>query len=365
MKVNRPLGMKEIDLIEKPRITPLGGILAFICWALYAVLFSLAIAAAEQGPFLDVLVGQFVGTMILFALTVPAWWFILREMDNRSWWLRIAAHLLYAPLFGWLGMELFLFYTQTFIPNPEVSEAIEEAYPFIVGTNITLYFVYFAVLHAVRAISRLRYQRRRAAELLALARESELAALKAQLNPHFLFNTLNSISALAGDDAEATRSMIRRLAEMLRYAIDSSKRDMVSLQEEIEFTKAYLAIEEQRMADRLTVEWRIDEGALDELIPPIIIQPLVENAVKHGITPLESGGKISITVHRNTDHIDISVKDNGVGVSPEWNPEDSNGIGLANTKMRLEKRFGAAASFNTAIDPAGGFLSEFTVPIYN
>lgn len=357
--------IQDIDQMGKPRITLPGALVVLLCWMIYAVLFSLSVAAAGQGPFWGVLGGQVIANLMLFALTLPAWWLILREMDAKSWGQRILAHLLYAPLFGWMGVESFLIFSRRFIPDPTVVAAIEEAYPFILGTNITLYVVYFSILHAVRAISRLRYQKRRAAELLLLAQESELSALKAQLNPHFLFNTLNSISALAGDDAEATRSMIRRLAEMLRYAIDSSKRDMVTFREEIAFTEAYLAIEKQRMADRLVIHWSIDEKAKEELIPPIILQPLVENAVKHGIAPLESGGKVTITVVHSPEKIDVSVKDDGVGSSADMAISDSTGIGLANTRMRLEKRFGSHASFYAATDPQGGFMSKFSVPIYN
>ena len=357
--------MPELDHIEKPRITPLGSVLLIVCWLVYTLLYSFAITAAgQQGSFLGIFIGQCIGNTILIALTMPAWWFIFRGMDDRSWWVRILMHLIYAPLFGWLGTELLLIYTRALVPDGSVTATIEEAYPFIVGTNITLYLVQFSIMHAVRAIGRLRYQRQRAAELLVLAQESELAALKAQLNPHFLFNTLNSINALAGDDPEATRSMIARLAEMLRYAIDSSKRDMVSLEEEINFTKAYLAIEQQRMADRLTVDWDVDAQVLDELIPPIILQPLVENAVKHGIAPRESGGTIAISIHRNANAINVSVKDDGLGENAiPLEPISSNGIGLANTRKRLKKRYEGRASFSAAADPAGGFESAFSVPV--
>lgn len=352
----------ELDYIEKPRITLAGSLIVLFCWGMYAVIYSLAVTAAGQGPFPGVLLGQLVGNLILLALTMPAWWFILREMDTKSWWMRILAHTLYAPLFAWVGAALFFVYARFTMPDPQATAAIKEAFPFIIVTNITAYLVYFAILHASRAILRLRYQKKRAAELLNLARESELAALKAQLNPHFLFNTLNSISALAGGDPEATRSMISQLAEMLRYAIDSSKRDMVSMQEEIDFTRAYLAIEKERMADRLTVNWNVDEHALDEFIPPIIIQPLVENAIKHGLAPRESGGAITITVYKNTETIDVSVKDDGLGAAVELDLDAANGIGLANTKKRLKNRFGSHASFSASTDPSGGFVSAFSIP---
>ena len=355
--------MNDWDHHDKLRITPLGVGVTLLGWGVYAVFYSLAVAASEQGPFWGVLTGQLVAASILLTLTMPAWWFILREMDNQSWWLRILAHVLYAPVFGWLGVTLFLSFTRLTVPDVTAYDTIKEAFPFIMTSNITIYFVYFSLLHAVRAISRLRYQKKRAAELLNLARERELAALKAQLNPHFLFNTLNSISALAGDDAEATRSMIHQLAEMLRYAIDSSKRDLVTLKEEMAFTRAYLAIEEKRMGDRLTVQWHVEDGALDELIPPILIQPLVENAVKHGLAPSESGGTISITVKREKEAIHVLVKDDGVGAPAEWKESHSTGIGLANTRKRLANRFGTQASFFAGSGSPGGFVSSFSIPV--
>ena len=338
--------------------------LVMACWAIYAVLYTMSIVVANDSQvFWDILIGQLIDSATLLSLTLPAWWLIFRELENASWWIRIVLHVLYASLYGWVGIELLLFFTKNFVSDPSVFTTIETAYPFIIGTNITLYSVHFAVLHAIRLISRLRYQRQRATELLALARESELAALKAQINPHFLFNTLNSISALAGSDPGATRRMISRLADMLRYALDSSKRDLVSLREEVAFTEAYLDIEKQRMPDRLSVEWKIDERALDELLPPIVIQPLVENAIKHGIAPRESGGTVCITAKIDNDMIELMVKDNGIGSSLNWDEESTNGIGLTNTRSRLENMYGELVSFQARPVAPNGFSSSFKVPV--
>ncbi len=354
--------MNGLEQLAKPRITPTGVALAVVCWGIYTFLYSLSIVAANDVQFWGVFVGQIIGNAMLLILTLPAWWYIFRALHQSRWWLRVALHLAYAPLFGWLGVEGFLLYCYWFVPHPEVAAHVESVYPFIIGTNITLYIVHFSVLHAVRAIARLGHQQRRAAELQLLAHQSELSALRAQINPHFLFNTLNSISALAGDNPEATRNMISRLAEMMRYAIDSSKRDLVTLREEIEFTKAYLSIECQRMSDRMTVEWDIDRDVMDELLPPIVIQPLVENAIKHGIAPRESGGALRITIRRNVDVIDIAVEDNGIGAPQDLETTSKNGIGLANTRARLEKHYGSRVFFETQPLSPHGFSAAFRIP---
>ncbi len=216
--------------------------------------------------------------------------------------------------------------------------------------------------HALRILHRLRVKEKQAAELQALAKESELAALKAQINPHFLFNTLNSMNAMVKRDPEETRNMIIQLGDLLRYALDSSRRDLVMLEEELAFSKAYLQLESHRFADRLAVEFDIAPGLEHVLIPPMVLQPLVENAIKHNIGRREEGGEITIRVTAADEQVHIMVEDKGRGEMLHQ-VTSKTGIGLSNTTSRLEKRLGPAAALRTEDLRPTGFRVSFSVPL--
>jgi two-component system LytT family sensor kinase len=232
----------------------------------------------------------------------------------------------------------------------------------MVFSYATLYVLQFAIYHGIQIMLRLRQKEKEALELAVLAREQELSALKSQINPHFLFNTLNSISAVASRDAEETRTMIAELGDLFRYATEISKRDLVPLQEELEFTRSYLDLESKRIGDRLQVEYRIAPEAAQCRIPPLILQPLVENAIKHGIEPSETGGRLSIVIEVIKGCLVTRIVDTGVGPPPAARL-DANGIGLRNTDLRLRKLFGEGAAVQTRIMEAGGFEVTFSIPI--
>jgi two-component system, LytTR family, sensor kinase len=188
----------------------------------------------------------------------------------------------------------------------------------------------------------------KAAQLETQLAQSQLNSLKMQLHPHFLFNTLNSISALIHDDAKTANEMLVRLSELLRIALNSEKMQKVSLKEELEFLQSYLEIEKMRLQDGLTVHFEIEKETLDAKIPNLILQPIVENAVKHGISSLSEGGKLLIKSRLENGFVELSVKDNGVGIKDS--AIKSNGIGLKNTQERLEKIYGENHTFEIILD---------------
>lgn len=194
--------------------------------------------------------------------------------------------------------------------------------------------VFFAYRYFIENQKKLKLE----AELRNSALKSELSALKAQLNPHFLYNVFNTISASVPPEQENTRNMIAELSDLFRYQLKASQVEKVTLREELEFVKKYLQLEKERFQDRLSVSIEVDEHILDDKIPPMLLQPLVENSIKHGISSLIEGGEISIKIKKKEGSLYFEIADTGVGIE---NKEAvfNKGIGLTNTKLRLEKMY--------------------------
>ena len=175
-------------------------------------------------------------------------------------------------------------------------------------------------------------------ELRQAALKSELAALKAQLNPHFLFNVFNTINSTIPKEHEETRSLTADLADLFRYQLQASKADLVPLGDEIDFLRKYLHLEQARFEDRLQVSINVDESLMNYPIPPMILQPLVENSLRHGLSSLVEGGSISISIQKTQDKLHFSIADTGIGIADK-KAIFENGTGLKNTKLRLENMY--------------------------
>jgi signal transduction histidine kinase len=183
--------------------------------------------------------------------------------------------------------------------------------------------------------------------------ESQLQTLQRQLQPHFLFNTLHAISTLMHRDVEAADRMLSRLSELLRLTLNKVGQQDVPLSEEIDFLAKYLQIEQTRFQDRLTVRFDVEAEALDGLVPRMLLQPLVENAIKHGIAPQPGPGEIAIVAHRDGAHLLLEVRDNGVGLSQDSLTALQSGIGLSTTRARLQHLFGRDYQFEFLRQPRG------------
>ena len=197
--------------------------------------------------------------------------------------------------------------------------------------------VFFAYRYFIEVQEKLKLE----AVLKQTALKSELSALKAQLNPHFLYNVFNTISASVPAENEKTRNMIAELSDLFRYQLKASQVEKVTLREELEFIKKYLQLEKERFEDRLQIHFDVDKAILDEKIPPMLLQPLIENSIKHGLASLIEGGKISIIIKKKAEKLYFEIADTGVGIE---NKEAvfNKGIGLTNTKLRLEKMYHSA-----------------------
>lgn len=176
------------------------------------------------------------------------------------------------------------------------------------------------------------------AELRNAALKSELSAIKAQLNPHFLYNIFNTISASVPSENEKTRHLIAELSDLFRYQLKASQTELVTLKDEMDFVKKYLDLEKERFQERLEIEINVDGSVLNEMVPSMLLQPLVENSVKHGLASLIDGGKITISIQKRNNKLHFEISDSGVGIVNKSDTFDK-GIGLNNTRLRLEKMY--------------------------
>jgi sensor histidine kinase YesM len=228
----------------------------------------------------------------------------------------------------------------------------------VFAMGVLLYLLAVGVFYIILTEQQSREAEQREAEARVLAREAELRALKAQINPHFLFNCLHSIGALVTVDAEKAREMCLRLSSFLRATLRLAELESVTVAEELEVVRGYLSIEQVRFGSRLNLEEQIDAGCQSCLLPPLILQPLVENAVKHGVAGLLEGGWIRIETHCASDRLRLAVENL---FDPESSVRRRGGVGLANVRKRLYTRYGTAARMDVIV-AENRYRVEFSLP---
>jgi len=209
------------------------------------------------------------------------------------------------------------------------------------------FFIYGGIVIAWHALTYYRDSQRRrfeAAEMSALLQKAQLQALRSQLNPHFLFNTLHSIAELVHENPRLAEQMLLRLSDLLREALHASGAQEIALHEEIDFAKGYLEIEQLRLGDRLSVTWDITPDALVARVPSLLLQPLIENAIQHGIASSTRPGTLVIRARRDGDSFEMQVHDSGAGLHARGS-DRKNGVGLANTSDRLQRIYGERQRF--------------------
>jgi two-component system sensor histidine kinase AlgZ len=235
-------------------------------------------------------------------------------------------------------------YTQTFhgiAQHPALSKTV-------FGIGVLLYLLSVAVHYVLAAMERSREAEEHASAARLLARDAELRALKAQINPHFLFNSLHSISALTSIDPARAREMCITLADFLRSTLGLGDKTLITLEEELALIRRFLAVEKVRFGSRLLVHEQIDPNALSCFIPPLLLQPLVENAIAHGIANLPEGGWIRL--HANSSEngqLSLAVENK---FDPEYRSKRARGIGMSNVRERLETRYGKNGNFSARKD---------------
>lgn len=259
----------------------------------------------------------------------------------------------------WIGLGLGWASLLGRVPGLETApQVFAAALPLLFAVGLLLFLLAVAVHYLLAAIARAHEAERRALAAQVHAREAELRALKAQLDPHFLFNSLNSVAALAGSDPRAARRMCLLLAGFLRKSLSLGAQELVPLSEELYLAETYLAIEQVRFGDRLRVETHVDEDAQSLAVPPLLLQPLLENAIRHGIAHRLEGGTIELAVRRRGGELDVLVRNPCDGDRPA---AASTGVGLRNVRGRLEALYGHRAAVATH-EEGGEYQVQIVLP---
>ena len=239
-------------------------------------------------------------------------------------------------------------------------EPLRAVYAVHMQWNLLIYWVLVGATHALHYYDRFRERELRATQLEAELAQSQLHRLKMQLQPHFLFNALNAISTLIETDPEAADRMLSQLASLLRESLRADAPHEVSLREELSFLDRYLEIEKTRFADRLSVSFEIDPDILDARVPNLLLQPLVENAIRHGIARRAGAGRVGVRAWRENGSLRLEVKDDGPGLPDA--AKECSGIGLGNTRARLERLHGNDYRLELSNSPEGGALASVRLP---
>ncbi len=283
------------------------------------------------------------------ALCLMAWYPCRATPLHNAGLLRIGVtHIVAAVLFAsaWMLLAFTCVYLLAMIPAFAHIGEYTGLLKWVFAAGITLYLLSAALYYVLIANDRSRQAELNANEAQVLAREAELRALKAQINPHFLFNSLHSISALTTIDPARAREMCINLADFLRSTLGLGEKSLVALEEEIALVRRFLTIEKIRFGDRLQIEEQIEPDAISCLVPPLLLQPLLENAVGHGIANLPNGGAVRIIAKNGAGRLTVLVEND---FDPEHKTKRRQGIGLANVRERLLARYGKESTFDAEI----------------
>src|SRR6266446_211198 len=341
--------------------------LGFCFWTLLGLSFAshFYISSAKAGPGVSwkQAVNFALGDWYVFALlSVP----VIRlaqyfRFEVGMWKRSLCVHAVGSILFSFAYMVL-----RACVGQWQSQADFNEVFkPLLVKTwhfNLLIYWVIVAVSHAFDYYRKYRERELRAVELEKRLAQAKLQALQMQLNPHFLFNTLHSISSLMHKDVEAADKMIMRLSDLLRAALEGAETQEVSLREELNLLQLYLGIEQIRFGSRLTVKMDVASDTLDAQVPNLILQPLVENAIRHGIEPRARPGLIELQARRQVGSLALVVADNGAGLGENGSVKE--GIGLSNTRARLRELYGPAQRFELVRGEQGGVRVEISVPFH-
>lgn len=296
-------------------------------------------------------------------LCLSAWYPCRATPLGRVSFIRLLlTHLTAAVFFSFVWTRASGAFVSTILSREELADLTRQFLPqvnsiFTVG--VLLYLLSVAFHYVLIAMEDSRRAEAQAAEARILARDAELKALKAQINPHFLFNSLNSISALTSIDPARARDMCVLLGEFLRMTLGLGEKTVVHFSEELDLLQKYLTIEKIRFGERLKTKEAIQEESRACLLPPLLLQPLMENAIRHGIANLPEGGEVRLTAERQNGRLEILVENSW---DPDAPPRRSSGMGLRNVKQRLEARYGKEALLRV-ITEGDLFQVSLSIPI--
>ena len=329
-------------------------------WMTATGLQTLILVVQEGLPWVIALGSAIVTFALLALLGVPTWYLCTwLSRQPRPWWQLVAVHVGFAAAVVAVWQLVFMALLR-FLGGPiALSEFVSGGGLWAWLQAALLYIVMLSGMLLVQSSRRLARQQRREADLRLHMREAELRALRAQLRPHFLFNTLNSIYSLVATEPQKAERMVALLSGLLRDTLELGDRTLVELSEEMQLVERYLEIESVRFEDRLEVVVDVDRAAGSALVPPFLLQPVVENSVRHGIAPSEAGGTIAVTATCNNGTLEIDVRDDGCGLTANDPLDGGDGLGgraqsgLRITRSRLENLFGDRCRLELSAEPRG------------
>jgi two-component system LytT family sensor kinase len=277
-----------------------------------------------------------VGFLLLGVMTIPVWYVTVRRLANFPLIKKILLQLIILPAFIMIWVFLFFPILKWMnIQRAPASETIWEIY-----TPTLFYIIQFCVFNLYDYYFRFQKQKETESALRQMALQSEINAMRAQMQPHFLFNTLNTICASVPRSEEKTRNLITKFADTIRYTLYNTEKELITLEEELNFIKTYLDLEQARFKDRFQVEYTIDKETLPFLIPPFLLQPIIENAIKHAVAPSTGFVLIKIHIYKKRDGIFLEINDTGPGYDGILTKQIfEKGIGLRNISQRLQKMY--------------------------
>ncbi len=317
-------------------------------------------------------------SLYAWALITPLLFAFSRRfpIERETWKVRLVQHLGFALLVS-SAVDLYDDFVRSTLLQPLGSWPFEPLTDFVrLGflNELTIYFTVLAAGMARDYFFRFKSRQEAMAELVEQSArletqlsEARLQALRMQVNPHFLFNTLHAVSSLVERDPKGVRRMIARLSSLLRYTMEGTSAQEVPLHQELEFLEGYLEIQQIRFQGRLDVNEEIAEDARHALVPNLILQPLVENAIKHGISKLEGVGRLEIYAQRDGSDLLLGVRDNGPGLFAEGDGAPANpriGVGLRNTRERLQALYGDGYDLDLRAGARQGVVAEIRVPFH-
>jgi two-component system, LytTR family, sensor histidine kinase AlgZ len=327
-----------------------------LSWITLAVLLALLVLEASGTALAQAVLLTLPPTLV-YAFVCLAAWYPTRAtpVERTSTWRLVLTHLVAAAALS----AIWLIVIHAWARAMKALDVITPHSLVFLVTGALLYLLAVAFHYVLAAVEQARRIEQREMQVKVLAREAELKALKAQLDPHFLFNSLNSISSLCGSSPSSARTLTTLLAEYLRKSLRVGNAESITLSEELELASSYLAIERIRFGPRLEFAQNIDDRVRDVRVPPLLLQPLVENAVTHGVGHLLDGGVVQIDATKDGDHVRIAVENR---CDPDRPSRPGEGIGLSNTRKRVETFYGGAARLQVIEEPSR-FVVNLTLPV--
>jgi two-component system, LytTR family, sensor kinase len=342
-------------------------LLIFACWTALVVLFT------SHAYLYSTVSGQRINLKPIFLWAISEWYTWAALTPLVVWWARKfpidSVNAFRAAGWNIVGAAAFSVvhvFLQSFLrslgiggdsPIRSFSQILSRSLPDEFHASFATCAVILCASHAVEYYRRYSDRKVQASQLETALARAHIAALRMQINPHFLFNALNSVSALIDEDPKGASKMLARLGDFLRLTLKNNGSEMSSLEQELQFLESYLQIEQVRFGDRLIVDIDVEPAALGAAVPSLILQPIVENAFRHAISKVESG-RLDIQGRRDSDQLELKVTDNG----PGRRGEGADGLGLANTRARLQTQYGDDQSLLLENAAGGGLVVTIRIP---